>query len=264
MSEPRESLPEDELAQLFRQVGDGFRADRPLILIGAVERGRALRRRWVTTVLGGALALAVIAGGAAVIGALPGPVPQQDRAAADSAVLTGGITAGGMTDQQMADALKAHLRGLTVVDVRDAGSSGAGRGGAAPLVEVTVKDGEGTGAVRTAVWRDTYRTVQQTTVCEDPAETGMQCTREDLTDGSALLIWKSGRRGSEARFWSCLLATPAGRRVSVTEWNSGRPGGLAERTDPPLGVDRLQAIALDPVWEAALPVPAGREPTAKR
>ncbi|WP_405012716.1 hypothetical protein [Kitasatospora sp. NBC_01539] len=261
MSEPPESLPEDELTQLFRHVGDGFQADRPLILIGAVERGRALRRRRATTVLGGALALAAIVGGAAAIGALP--VPGRERAVG-SAVPTGGITAGGMTDQQMAEALRAHLRGLTVVDVRDAGSSGAEQGGAAPLVEVTVQDGEGTGAVRTAVWRDTYRTVQQTTVCEDPAETGMQCTRKDLEDGSALLIWKSGRRGTEARFWSCLLATPAGRRVSVTEWNSGRPGGLAERTDPPLGVDRLQAIALDPVWEAALPVPTGRGPAAQR
>ncbi|MCU7824085.1 hypothetical protein [Kitasatospora sp. DSM 101779] len=246
MSDSPEPLPEEELVQLFREAGDGFLADRPQIVLGAVERGRALRRRRAASVVGGMAALAVIAGGGAVLASVPGGGGRSDRTAADSATSTG------MTDQEMVAALRPHLDGWRIVDVRGTGTAGSTEAGTAPLVEIAVDDGHGRAGVRTAVWRDTVRTVLQSTSCPEPQHPEVACNRVTLPDGSALMTWKSGYADSGAKSWWCLLATPSGKRVSVTEWNSSEPGESTSRTDPPLTVDQLRVIAVDPVWDRAV------------
>ncbi|GAA1094846.1 MULTISPECIES: hypothetical protein [Kitasatospora] len=246
MSDAPEPLPEEELVQLFREAGDGFLADRPQIVLGAVERGRALRRRRVASVIGGTAALAVIAGGGALLATVPGGPGRSYRTAADSAA------GSGMTDQEMVAALRPHLDGWRIVDVRGTGTAGSAEAGTAPLVEITVDDGHGRAGVRTAVWRDTVRTVLQSTACPEPRHTEVTCSRAELPDGSAVMTWKSGYADTGAKSWWCLLATASGKRVSVTEWNSSEVGETASRTDPPLTVDQLRVIAVDPVWDRAV------------
>ncbi|WP_030267786.1 hypothetical protein [Streptomyces sp. NRRL B-24484] len=245
MSDSPEPLPEEELVQLFREAGDGFLADRPQIVLAAVERGRALRRRRTAAIVGGTAALAVIAGGGALLVPVPGGAGRSNPTAADSA-------ASGMTDQEMVAALRPHLDGWRIVDVRGTGTAGSTEAGTAPLVEITVDDGHGRAGVRTVVWHDTVRTVLQSTACPEPRHSEVTCDRAALPDGSALMTWKSGYADTGAKSWWCLLATPSGKRVSVTEWNSSEAGETTSRTDPPLTVDQLRVIAADPVWDRAV------------
>ncbi|MEV8093733.1 hypothetical protein [Kitasatospora sp. NPDC085879] len=249
MSDTPDRLPEEELVQLFRETGDGFLADSPRIVLGAVERGRALRRRRVASVLGGTAALVVLAGGGAVLAGLPGRV--DGVRPLDGAASPAG-RAPGMTDQEMVAALTSHLGGLRVVDARGTGTVAAAAAGTTPLAELTVDDGNGRRGIRAAVWRDTVRTVLQSTVCERPGHSGITCDRTVLPDGSALMTWTSGYPETGAKSWWCLLAAPSGKRVSITEWNSSEPGGSGGRNDPPLPVRELQMVAADPVWDRAV------------
>ncbi|MEV6212402.1 hypothetical protein [Kitasatospora sp. NPDC051914] len=249
MSEPPEALPEEELVQLFREAGDGFVPDLPRIALGAVERGRALRRRRASAVVGGAAALVLIAGGGALVRALP-EFRQSDGRTVIGASPTLGLPAG-MTDQEMVTALRPHLAGWRIVDAQGTGTAGAARTGAVPLAEVTVDDGSGPAGLRTAVWRDPSRAVLQTIVCTKQ-QPEVSCNWETLPDGSAAMTWKSSDRETGAKTWWCLLATPSGKRVSVTEWNSVQPGGSINRPEPPLSTEKLLAIAVDPVWDRAV------------
>lgn len=77
----------------------------------------------------------------------------------------------------------------------------------------------------------------------------IECRALTLADGTQVKRAKrASEKGGSAVVWLVDTLHPDGRRVIVQEVNSYAEGGAVTRPQPPLTLDRLQAIALDPRW----------------
>ncbi|WP_333737685.1 hypothetical protein [Streptomyces sp. IBSBF 2806] len=77
----------------------------------------------------------------------------------------------------------------------------------------------------------------------------IECQALTLADGTQVKRAKrASEKGGSAVVWLVDTLHPDGRRVIVQEVNSYAEGGPVTRPQPPLTLDRLQAIALDSRW----------------
>lgn len=77
----------------------------------------------------------------------------------------------------------------------------------------------------------------------------IECRALTLADGTQVKRAKrASEKGGSAVVWLVDTLHRDGRRVIVQEVNSYAEGGAVTRPQPPLTLDRLQAIALDPRW----------------
>jgi hypothetical protein len=261
MSQPPELRTEEELVQLFRETGDAFRPDRQVMVLGAVARGRRLRRRRTGAALGGALALAVVAFGGAVAGdfTVSGRAPAQPALTVSSdSSPSPRSTAPGLTDEEMVATLTARLSGLKVIGSRGIGTVTAVDGGdARPLAELTVNDGSERFVVAVTLQRMPVMSVKDLLVeamaCDGPQDAAaVKCSTSPVGDHALLQVRKPVPTARSVG-WSCLLLAEDGKRVTVTEWPAAGSGtSSAFDPKPALSLGRLQEIALDPVWDKAV------------
>ncbi|MFG2577346.1 hypothetical protein [Streptomyces sp. NPDC048481] len=77
----------------------------------------------------------------------------------------------------------------------------------------------------------------------------IECQALTLADGTQVKRAKrASEKGGSAVVWLVDTLHPDGRRVIVQEVNSYAESGPVTRPQPPLSLNRLQAIALDPRW----------------
>ncbi|MFG2944432.1 hypothetical protein [Streptomyces adustus] len=77
----------------------------------------------------------------------------------------------------------------------------------------------------------------------------LECQALTLADGTLVMRAKrASEKGGSAVVWLVDTLHPDGRRVVVQEVNAAAEGGPVTRPRPPLTLDKLQSIALDPRW----------------
>ena len=77
----------------------------------------------------------------------------------------------------------------------------------------------------------------------------IECQASTLADGTLLKRAKrASEKGGSAVVWLVDTLHPDGRRVVIQEINSYAENGPVTRPQPPLTLDQLQTIALNPRW----------------
>ncbi|MEV6617701.1 hypothetical protein AB0N31_28375 [Streptomyces sp. NPDC051051] len=263
---------EDRLSAALHQAGGTFDTDRAALAAAGEVRGRRLRLRRRAALAGGAAGLALVGvGGALLVPSGGGDGPRNGSVAAN---VSGKPTAAAVSADDM-------VRTLTKLLPEGKVTRGAARGtdsplGLPPLAQVVFDDGEGAGSVSLVVDRvqrgaGTFDPASVVTPCpglEMPGAVPDTCVTQNLPDGSVVTLIRGyeypDRRG-DAKAWSVDLVTPAGQRVSVSEWNAAaEKGEPVSRPEPPLSMAQLKSLAAAKEWRRvadALPEPAAA-PTA--
>ncbi|MFE2166719.1 hypothetical protein ACFXB3_16910 [Streptomyces sp. NPDC059447] len=268
---------EDEFGEALRRAGDGFTADRHALVEAGERRGlRLVARRRAAVIGGSVLSLALIGGVGAYAGGLLDGSGRAEVAMPPSP--SGGPSGGGGTPEpppvpprgagtvsaeQLVEALKGLLTegDLSVTKARGTDGTGAG-------VMGVYDDGEGGAEISLSLSRVDPNGSQAftETLCSKKYLTeGGDCAREQLADGSKLLIEQQNAPRDLTpghKRWRAALVTPQGYLVKITESNS--PFGVAPgnapsesanaftRTDPPLSPARLKALVTSDKWHPAL------------
>ncbi|MFE2585778.1 hypothetical protein [Streptomyces sp. NPDC059378] len=77
----------------------------------------------------------------------------------------------------------------------------------------------------------------------------IECQALVLADGTLLKrVKRASEKGGSAVVWVVDTLHPDGRRVVIQEVNAATEGGAVTRPEPPLTLDQLQTIALNPRW----------------
>lgn len=265
---------EDQLSAALHQAGGAFDTDRAALAAAGEVRGRRLRLRRRAALAGGAAGLALVGvGGALLVPSGGGDGPRHGSVAA-----TGSGTPKAVADAADAAAVSADDMVRTLTELLPEGkvTRGAARGtdsplGLPPLAQVVFDDGEGAGAVSLVVDRvrrgeGTFDPASVVTPCpgmEMPGTVPDSCVTQNLPDGSVVTLiqgYEYPDQREDAKAWSVDLVTPAGQRVSVSEWNAAaEKGEPVSRPEPPLTMAQLKTLAAAKEWRRvadALPEPA--------
>ncbi|MEV7519509.1 hypothetical protein [Streptomyces sp. NPDC091371] len=274
---------EDELGEALRRAGDGFTTDRYALVEAGEQRGRRLVARRRAGVIGGSvLSLALIGAAGAYTGGLldgsgPGrtdvaaPVPLPNGQSGKGTGAPDGKTSGGgtgsVTGEQLLAVFKELLPGgkLTNTDAR-------GTADPSPAVSGVYDDGRGKAAIMLGLSRvdPNGSDARQLTECADKNLVEYDdCTTEQLTDGSKLLIeqgYEYPDRRVDTKAWRAVLVTPQGFKVTASEWNAAREKGAGiSRPTPPLTPAQLKALVTSVKWHPALnDLPAADKEKATR
>ncbi|MEU8654598.1 hypothetical protein [Streptomyces sp. NPDC048737] len=269
---------EDRLSAALHQAGGAFDTDRAALAAAGEVRGRRLRLRRRAALAGGAAGLALVGvGGALLVPSGGGDGPRHGSVAATGSV-TPTHTATAASPAVSADDM---VRTLTKLLPEGKVTRGAARGtdsplGLPPLAQVVFDDGEGAGAVSLVVDRvrrgeGTFDPASVVTPCpgmEMPGAVPDSCVTQNLPDGSVVTLiqgYEYPDQREDTKAWSADLVTPAGQRVSVSEWNAAaEKGEPVSRPEPPLTMGQLKSLAAAKEWRRvadALPEPAAA-PTA--
>ncbi|MCF4140113.1 hypothetical protein L1856_29710 [Streptomyces sp. Tue 6430] len=267
---------EDRLSAALHQAGGAFDTDRAALAAAGEARGRRLRLRRRAVLAGGAAGLALVGvGGALLVPSGGGDGPRNGSVAATG---SGKPTAAPHVAAVSADDM---VRTLTKLLPEGKVTRGAARGtddplGLPPLAQVVFDDGEGVGAVSLVVDRvgreeGTFDPASVVTPCpgmEMPGTVPDSCVTQNLPDGSVVTLiqgYEYPDRREDTKAWSADLVTPAGQRVSVSEWNAAaEKGEPVSRPEPPLTMAQLKTLVAAKEWRRvadALPEPAAA-PTA--
>ncbi|MFC9287581.1 hypothetical protein [Streptomyces sp. NPDC057052] len=267
---------EDRLSAALHQAGGAFDTDRAALAAAGEVRGRRLRLRRRAALAGGAAGLALVGvGGALLVPSGGGDGPRHGSVAATG---SGGPTAVPDVAAVSADDM---VRTLTKLLPEGKVTRGAARGtddplGLPPLAQVVFDDGEGAGSVSLVVDRvrrgeGTFDPASVVTPCpgmEMPGTVPDTCVTQNLPDGSVVTLiqgYEYPDRRENTKAWSADLVTPAGQRVSVSEWNAAaEKGEPVSRSEPPLSMAQLKTLVTAKEWRRvadALPEPAAA-PTA--
>ncbi|MFH8800195.1 hypothetical protein ACH4F6_11445 [Streptomyces sp. NPDC017936] len=251
---------EDRLSAALHQAGGAFDADRAALAAAGRVRGRRLRLRRRAAVAGGAAGLALVGVGGALL------VPSDG----DGTARNGSVAAAG-SGRPTATAVPAvsadeMVRTLTELLPEGEVTRGAARGtnGALPpFAQVVFDDGKGAGSISLLVDRVTrgsgngeaFDPAAEVTPCPEmqlPDAGPDSCVTQTLPDGSAVTLvqgYEYPDRRADTKAWSADLVTPAGQRVSVSEWNSpAEKGEPVSRPEPPLTLDQLKTLAAAQEW----------------
>ncbi|MFJ4690020.1 hypothetical protein [Streptomyces sp. NPDC088766] len=265
---------EEQLSAALHQAGGAFDTDRAALAAAGEVRGRRLRLRRRAVLAGGAAGLALVGvGGALLVPSGGGDGPRHGSVAAN--------VSGGPTATAAAVSADDMVRTLTKLLPEGKVTRGAARGtddplGLPPLAQVVFDDGEGVGAVSLLVDRvgrgeGTFDPASVVTPCpgmEMPGSVPDSCVTQSLPDGSVVTLiqgYEYPDRREDTKAWSADLVTPAGQRVSVSEWNAAaEKGEPVSRPEPPLTMAQLKSLVAAKEWRRvadALPEPAAA-PTA--
>ncbi|MFJ7075062.1 hypothetical protein [Streptomyces sp. NPDC098781] len=196
--------------------------------------GRRLRPRLRTVVVAGAVGIACVGVGAALLG--PGgddtPAPDPTSKAELASIFKDLLPKGKITDRSRP------------------------RTGYDPFVaEVVHDDGEGPAAISLSFHYvepgvQAEMTIGCPTVNQSESES---CVTTTLPDRSRVTVLKRYAYGDDRRLdtkrWSADLLTPSGHYISVTETNSPAPEGApVSRAEPPLSGAQLKALVSAGVW----------------
>ncbi|MFS0694060.1 hypothetical protein [Streptomyces nitrosporeus] len=264
---------EDELGAAMKRTGEGFSSAGLPLVDGGIARGRrraVLRRGAVVT--GSVAALAVIGlggsyvtggiGGSQGAGAAVGAPPAAKEAPAGQRPGSGNYSA-----NQMIKLLEGLLPEgeFSGQEGRGTKETGELKDLHAPYASVVYDDGRGKAAVSVGLSRQyPGRQPDGDFLCPDKNLTAYEaCSGTTLEDGSRLLLfkgWEYPDRREETRLWYADLLTPAGHRITVTEWNApAEKGSPVSRPAPPLSLDQLEGLVRAAEWRPvieSLPEPA--------
>ncbi|MFI9785664.1 hypothetical protein ACIHEI_19520 [Kitasatospora sp. NPDC051984] len=241
---------EDRLCQVFRETGDSFVPDTPLLAMVGAARGRRRHRRRLA--LGSAAAVLAVSGVTAVV--LPnalytdsvGPAASVAPTPADSRPSDAGIPEEAHLVSAVAERLPAGLR-----IVRSNGSTFGAT--LAPFgsanAQLTLEDGQGPSLLtlditNTTGWGPAHS-------CAGYDIEGVTCVQTAEDDGTKVAVtqWTGADPGpTPHRYSEVQVDAPDGTRVTATSFNSATHAGDSTRPDPLLTVDRLRTLATDPGW----------------
>ncbi|MGV9938097.1 hypothetical protein [Streptomyces sp. NPDC003401] len=272
---------EDRLSAALHQAGGAFDTDRAALAAAGEVRGRRLRLRRRAALAGGAAGLALVGVGGALL--VPSGADDGPRNGSVAATGAGTPTAAATAASPAAPPVSADdmVRTLTKLLPEGKVTPGAARGtddpqGLPPLAQVVFDDGEGAGSVSLAVDRvrgagGTFDPASEVAPCPElelPGSEADSCVTQTLPDGSVVTLtqgYEYPDRREDTKAWSADLVTPAGQRVSVSEWNAAaEKGEPVSRPEPPLTMAQLKSLVAAKEWRRvadALPEPAAA-PTA--
>ncbi|MEU9342926.1 hypothetical protein AB0D74_17135 [Streptomyces sp. NPDC048278] len=252
---------EVRLSAALHDAGDTFDADRGALVAGGTVRGRRLRLRRRTTVLGGAAGVALAGVGGALLvpwGGSPSGRPQSPSSVSTTPHATSSPTARAVTSDDMIGMLekllpegkfgKAEGRGVDVSEPL-----------VAPYAQVVFDDGHGPGAVSVAVNRvlPGGSDARQAVRCPDKVYTPYDsCRTSHLPDASVVTVVKGYEypdRRVDTKLWTANLVTPDGHHVSVSEWNAAaEKDAPVSRDEPPLSAAQLTKLAAAAEWRGVV------------
>ncbi|MFF7470489.1 hypothetical protein [Streptomyces sp. NPDC008092] len=252
---------EARLAAALHDAGDTFDTDRGALVAAGTVRGRRLRLRRRTTVLGGAagVALAGVGGGLLVPwSGSPSGQPRPPSAVRTTPHPTSSPTARAITSDEMISTLEKLLPKGKFGRAEGRGVD-ASEPLVAPYAQVVFDDGRGPGAVSVAVNRvlpGGYAALQAV-LCPDKVYVPYDsCVTRHMPDASVVTVVKRYEypdRRVDTKLWTADLVTPDGHHVSISEWNSPAEKGLpVSRDEPPLSVDQLKELAAAQEWRGVV------------
>ncbi|MEX2981169.1 hypothetical protein [Streptomyces sp. C36] len=116
------------------------------------------------------------------------------------------------------------------------------------LVQLVHDDGHGKSMIEADVQSDMTDALAEHMGC--PSDTDdADCRSRTLPDGTRVKVTRQpSEKGGSAVVWTADTLRPDGRRVLVREINSYAESGPVTRPEPPLSLERLQAMALERKW----------------
>ncbi|MGW1713054.1 hypothetical protein [Streptomyces sp. NPDC002156] len=255
--EQRDDQFEERLGSALRTAGGAFDVDRAALVAGGESRGRRLRTRRRTAVVSGALAIALVGVGGALVAPWGGDGTGQRAVGAGGTTVGPGDAVGTATPSPVSGAqLLSTFKGL----LPDGGqfSDESARGTDArtgPYAYAVYDDGKGAAALSISLGRVEPGSVRarETTECPDRTLTPYDdCVSSTLSGGAVLRILKGYEypdRRVDTKLWTADLVTPDGEHVAVMEWNAAaEKDAPISRAEPPLGSAQLKTLVTDPAW----------------
>ncbi|MGW4382401.1 hypothetical protein [Kitasatospora sp. NPDC004531] len=240
---------EDRLGRVFRETGESFVADAPLLVLGGADRGRRRQRRRLTLVA----SVAVVAACGVTAGVLPTVLSTDGIGPAAPAVAppSASATPAGALIPQEAHMVSAVAERLPP-GVRIVRSDGSTAGSAAipstrAWAEMTLDDGGGESLLAVTVSQVDEGWPQPCTAPEIVPDA--ECRGEVRPDGSAVSIVEYSSGGKDPnRHNGITWVTPDGMKVIAISYNFGRKTGEWTRPAPLLDIAQLRALVTDPGW----------------
>jgi hypothetical protein len=231
---------EGRLSPAPHDVGAGSANDRTALVAAGTARGRRL---WRAAVVAGAVGIALVGVG----GALLGPLGDDTAAPQDSSATP---TPDPTSKADLVSALKDLLPKGRITEPSRLGAAQTTSG-----AEVVYDDGKGPAAIGIGFSRfEPGIQAEMTIGCPDVDESESEsCVTTSLSDQSRVTLLKKYVYGDDRRLdtkeWSAALLTPSGQYISVTEWNSSAPAGAPiSRAEPPLSGAQLKELVTAGVW----------------
>ncbi|MEV6765268.1 hypothetical protein AB0N16_32435 [Streptomyces sp. NPDC051105] len=250
------------LSAALHDAGDAFDTDRGALAAAGTVRGRRLRLRRRTTVLGGAAGVALAGVGGALLVPWGGSSSGRPLAAVST---TPRVTPSPTASATRAVTSDEMIRTLERLLPKGKFSKAEGRGVdendplVAPYAQVVYDDGHGAAAISVAVNRvlpggsDARQAVQ----CPDKVYIPYDsCATSHLSDASVVTVIKGYEypdRRVDTKLWTANLVTPDGHHVSVSEWNAAaEKDAPISREEPPLSAARLKVLAAAKDWRGVV------------
>ncbi|MEU2622139.1 hypothetical protein ABZ642_29115 [Streptomyces sp. NPDC007157] len=249
------------LSAALHDAGGTFDTDRGALAAAGTARGRRLRLRRRTTVLGGAAGVAL----AGVGGALLVPWGGSSSGRPPAAVSTNPHVTRSPTATTRAVTSDDMIRTLEKLLPKGTFSKAEGRGVdknaplVAPYAQLVYDDGHGAAAISVAVNRvlpggsDARQAVQ----CPDKVYIPYDsCVTSHLPDASVVTVVKGYEypdRRVDTKLWTANLVTPDGHHVTVSEWNAAaEKDAPISRAQPPLSATQLKVLAAAEDWRGVV------------
>ncbi|MGW1875904.1 hypothetical protein [Streptomyces sp. NPDC001975] len=250
------------LAAALHDAGDTFDTDRGALAAAGTVRGRRLRLRRRTTVLGGAAGVALAGVGGALLVPWGGSSPARPLAAVSTTPrVTQSPTATATRAVTSDDMIRTLERLLPKGTFSKAEGRGVDKGAplVAPYAQLVYDDGHGAAAISVAVNRvlpggsDARQAVQ----CPDKVFIPYDsCATSHLSDASVVTVVKGYEypdRRVDTKLWTANLVTPDGHHVTVSEWNAAaEKDAPISRDQPPLSAAQLRTLAAAADWRGVV------------
>ncbi|MEU6194963.1 hypothetical protein [Streptomyces sp. NPDC047061] len=252
---------ETRLSAALHDAGDTFDTDRGALVAAGTVRGRRLRLRRRTAVLGGAAGVALAGVGGALLVPWSGSSAGQPRPPSSVSTTphpTSSPAARAVTSDEMISTLEKLLPKGTFGKAEGRGVD-ASEPLVAPYAQVVFDDGHGPGAISVAVDRvlPGGSDARQAVLCPDKTFVPYDsCVTRHLPDASVVTVVKRYEypdRRVDTKLWTANLVTPDGHHVSVSEWNAAaEKGAPISRDEPPLSGDQLKELAAAQEWRGVV------------
>ncbi|MER5520444.1 hypothetical protein [Streptomyces sp. NPDC002763] len=250
------------LSAALHDAGDTFDTDRGALAAAGTVRGRRLRLRRRTTVLGGAAGVALAGVGGALLVPWGGSSSGRPLAAVSTTPrVTQSPTAPATHAVTSDDMIRTLEKLLPKGDFSKAQGRGVDKSAplVAPYAQLVYDDGRGAAAISVSVNRvlpggsDARQAVQ----CPDKVYIPYDsCVTSHLPDASVVTVMKGYEypdRRVDTKLWTANLVTPDGHHVTVSEWNAAaEKDAPISRDQPPLSAAQLKTLAAAEDWRGVV------------